>query len=87
MPGRLDVHHVVKRAHGGPDFDLDQLVALCRTWHEQTDAPYAKGRLVVTPLGGGQFSFEVVRRAGKWVAADATAGLPTWANHPASVSR
>ncbi len=27
---RLDVHHVVKRSQGGSDFDLDQLVALCR---------------------------------------------------------
>ncbi len=30
LPGRLDVHHVVKRSQGGSDFDLDQLVALCR---------------------------------------------------------
>src|SRR2546426_1167634 len=27
---RLDVHHVVKRSQGGSDFDLHQLVALCR---------------------------------------------------------
>jgi hypothetical protein len=25
----LEVHHVVKRAQGGSDFDLDRLVALC----------------------------------------------------------
>ena len=59
---RLDVHHVVKRAQGGSDFDLDQLVALCRWCHDQTDAPYLRGRLVVTALGDGQFRFEVIRR-------------------------
>src|SRR5262245_20981411 len=59
---RLDVHHVIKRAQGGSDFELDQLVALCRWCHDQTDAPYLRGRLVVTALGGGQFYFEVIRR-------------------------
>jgi hypothetical protein len=61
---RLDVHHVVKRSQGGSDFDLDLLVALCRWCHDQTDAPYERGRLVVTALGAGQFAFEVVARAG-----------------------
>jgi HNH endonuclease len=64
---RLDVHHVVKRAQGGSDFDLDQLVALCRWCHDQTDAPYERGRLVVTALGTGQFAFEVVQRADRGV--------------------
>ncbi len=59
---RLDVHHVVKRSHGGSDVDLDQLVALCRWCHDQTDAPYERGRLVVTALGGDQFRFDIVRR-------------------------
>jgi len=59
---RLDVHHVVKRSQGGSDFDLDQLVALCRWCHDQTDAPYLRGRLVVTALGDGQFHFDVIRR-------------------------
>ena len=62
----LDVHHVLKRAQGGSDFDLDHLLALCRACHERTDAPYARGRLVVTPLGGGRFTFAVLRGAGKW---------------------
>ena len=53
-------HDVVKRSQGGSDFDLDQLVALCRWCHDQTDAPYERGRLVVTSLGAGQFTFEVV---------------------------
>ena len=58
--------HVVKRAQGGSDFDLDRLVALCRPCHVQTDAPYAPGRLVITPLGGGRFIVEVVRGTDKW---------------------
>jgi 5-methylcytosine-specific restriction endonuclease McrA len=64
--GRLDVHHVQKRSQGGSDFDQDQLVGLCRGCHEQTDAAFDQGRLVIEPLGGGQFTFAVVRRAGKW---------------------
>ena len=64
--GALEVHHVVKRSQGGSDFDLDRLVALCPPCHAQTDAPYARGRLVVTPLGGGRFTVEVTRGADKW---------------------
>jgi 5-methylcytosine-specific restriction endonuclease McrA len=63
---RLEVHHVVKRAQGGSDFDLDRLVALCRPCHAQTDASYGRGRLVITPLGQGQFTFTMVRGADKW---------------------
>src|SRR5438128_11545904 len=74
---RLDVHHVVKRSHGGSDFDLDQLVALCRWCHDQTDAPYERGRLVVTALGAGQFTFEVVQRAS---GATSPARVPTFAH-------
>ncbi len=63
---RLEVHHVIKRAQGGSDFDLDRLVALCPPCHAQTDAPYGRGRLVITPLGEGQFTCTVVRGADKW---------------------
>jgi len=63
---RLEVHHVVKRAQGGSDFDLDRLVALCLPCHAQTDAPYARGRLVITPLGGGRFSSTIMRGHDKW---------------------
>ncbi len=65
---RLEVHHVCKRAQGGSDFDLDQLVALCRACHSRTDAPYAQGRLMVTVLGGGRFVFELVQGRGKGTA-------------------
>jgi 5-methylcytosine-specific restriction endonuclease McrA len=63
---RLEVHHVIKRSQGGSDFDLDRLVALCASCHAQTDAPYGRGRLVITPLGQGQFTFTVVRGTDKW---------------------
>jgi hypothetical protein len=64
----LDVHHVVKRSQGGPDFDLNRLVALCRRCHEWTEAPYHRGRLVVTPIGEGAFYFTRVWRVSKWAA-------------------
>jgi len=34
--------------------------------HAQTDAPYVRGRLVINPLGGGRFTFEVIRGIDKW---------------------
>ncbi len=77
-PTVLDVHHVVKRSQGGSDFDLDRLVALCRACHERTDAVYCRGRLVVTPVGGGAFRFELVWRPSKWEPAGGdTHRLPT----------
>jgi len=63
---RLEVHHVVKRAQGGSDFDLDRLVALCPACHARTDAAYVRGRLVIMPLGQGQFTFRVLRATDKW---------------------
>jgi hypothetical protein len=64
--GGIEVHHVVKRAQGGSDFDLDRLVALCPTCHARTDAPYVHGRMVITPLGQGRFTVEVIRAVDKW---------------------
>jgi hypothetical protein len=40
-------------------------VALCRWCHDQTDAPYERGRLVVTAFGAGLFTFEVVQRTSR----------------------
>ena len=71
---RLDVHHVVKRAQGGSDFDPDNLVALCRACHDQTDAPFIKGRLIVTAIGGARFTFERIYAASKWEARRAITG-------------
>jgi 5-methylcytosine-specific restriction endonuclease McrA len=64
--GALEVHHVVKRAQGGSDFDLDRLVTLCPPCQAQTDAPYARGRLIIIPLGDGRFTSEVTRGADEW---------------------
>jgi hypothetical protein len=63
--GALEVHHVVKRAQGGSDFDLDRLVALCPRCHAQTDVPYVRGRLIVIPSGDGRFIFELREGTGK----------------------
>jgi 5-methylcytosine-specific restriction endonuclease McrA len=61
----LEVHHIEKRSQGGSDFDLDWLVALCHACHARTDAPYKTGRLIVRPLGVGQFACELIFRASK----------------------
>jgi hypothetical protein len=42
----------------------DRLVALCPPCHAYTDAPYARGRLVITPLGAVRFTVEVAREIG-----------------------
>ena len=56
----------MKRSQGGSDFDLSLLVALCRWCHDQTEAPYERGRLVVIASGAaGQFTFEVVQQAAR----------------------
>lgn len=75
----LDVHHVQKRSQGGSDFELDWLVALCRTCHARTDAPYATGRRVVIALGLGQFRCEVMHRPSKWDTSGVGERLPRWA--------
>jgi len=51
---------------GARNFDLDRLVALCPPCHALTDAPYVRGRLVITALGAGRFPCEVTRGADKW---------------------
>ena len=79
--GRLDVHHVIKRAQGGSDFDEDFLVALCRPCHNRTDTPYQRGRLVITAMGYGIFRFEYIWRATKWeVRGEVRELCPSWAN-------
>jgi 5-methylcytosine-specific restriction endonuclease McrA len=63
---RREVHHIRKRAEGGSDFDHDHLVALCPPCHAQTDLPYARGRLVIAPLGEGRCTFAIIRGPDKW---------------------
>jgi hypothetical protein len=38
--------------------------------HNMKNAPYVKGRLRITKLGGGHFSWKIVRKADKWAAVD-----------------
>jgi hypothetical protein len=63
---RLEVQYIQKRARDGSDFDRDRLIALCRPCHAQTDAPYARGRPVITALGHGSVICEVIHRPDKW---------------------
>jgi 5-methylcytosine-specific restriction endonuclease McrA len=65
--GALDIHHVVKpRARYLMSFD--HCVVLCRDCHELVDAPYDRGRLLVTPLGNQRFRYEMVWAASKFSA-------------------
>ncbi|HAM54094.1 MAG TPA: hypothetical protein DCQ64_01235 [Candidatus Rokubacteria bacterium] len=61
-----EVHHVVKRSQGGPHAP-DNGVALCRVHHDQTDAPYSRGRLVIRRIGEG-FSARIETAPDKWAA-------------------
>jgi 5-methylcytosine-specific restriction endonuclease McrA len=61
----FDPEHAVPRSRGGGD-TVDNVWLACRPCHEQKSVPYAKGRLIVTPLGGGRFRFEVVVKRDKW---------------------
>jgi len=54
------------------------LVALCRWCHDLTDAP-ERGRLVVTALGAGQFTFEIIERQGLALPQPVFQRLPPWA--------
>ena len=65
--GALEVPHVVKRARGLGLRPRPGGGALSGPpCHAQTDAPYVRGRLVITPFGGGRFTVEVIRGADKW---------------------
>ena len=50
--GALEVHHVVKRAQGGSDFDLDRLMALCsRTDGAESQQRVPRPSLALNPSG------------------------------------
>src|SRR5262249_43227022 len=66
LGGRLEVPRVRKGARGGSAFALDRLIALCRACHAQTDAPFSRGRLVITPVGAGRFRCDIVQGHSKW---------------------
>lgn len=63
-PG-VDPHHVKYRSAGGRDHP-DNVIWLCRHAHEMITQAYSKGRLVVTALGEGRFSWQIVTKASKW---------------------
>ena len=52
-----------KRSQGGSDFDQDQLVGLGRVCHEQTVAPFDRGRLVIASRVPGR----PATRGGVWL--------------------
>jgi len=49
-----------------PSIPRRSAARVCPPCHAQTDAPYARGRLIITPLGDGRFTCEVTRGADKW---------------------
>lgn len=54
--GPVEPHHICRRSQGGSD-DPNGIVMLCRACHEATEAAFARGRLLVEPLGFGLFRF------------------------------
>jgi hypothetical protein len=57
--GPLDPHHVLK-PRARYLMDPDAVVTLCRRCHDRCEGPFAKGRLIVEPMGHGSFRYEVV---------------------------
>ncbi len=60
-----DACHVKKRSAGGSD-SLENLYHGCRYHHEQEDAPFSKGRLLVESMGGELFFFRLVTAPDKF---------------------
>lgn len=54
-----DPHHVLKRSQGGEDV-MENLIAVCRTCHDRTDAAYSDGRLTISANGDGTFRCAIV---------------------------
>lgn len=61
----LEREHATPAGRGGAD-DPDTVWICCRPCHRWKEAPYARGRLVVVPLGGGRFRWEEWRGVDKW---------------------
>ena len=53
-----DRHHTKKPRRSY--HEARYILRVCRSCHQECDAPYAQGRRIITPLGGGQFTSEVV---------------------------
>lgn len=54
-----DPEHVLACSAGGSD-DPNNVAAVCRRCHRRTEVEYARGRLVITPLGDGRFACRLV---------------------------
>jgi len=67
---RGDARAIGRPAAGVSEWKLTRQTVLARAgWkHDQTDAPYERGRLLVSSFGDGQFHFDVIRRnsKGEW---------------------
>jgi hypothetical protein len=59
-----DRHHVIKPRSSNTT--VDSVVDLCRQHHDRCEWPYAKGRLVITPLGNQRFRYTVKYASDKW---------------------
>lgn len=63
----LEREHALPRARGGAD-SYDNCWITCTPCHRWKEAPFARGRLVVVPLGGGRFRWEEWGGPTKWLA-------------------
>jgi len=57
-------HHTVKPRRSNHSADL--IIAVCPYHHDRCDWPYHKGRLIIEPLGEGQFSCKIITAENKW---------------------
>lgn len=57
--GVLDLHHVLK-PRARYLMDPDACLTLCRRCHERCEGSFSNGRLIVEPLGQGDFRYEVI---------------------------
>ena len=62
-----EVEHAQSAGRGGEDSE-NNCWGTCRVCHRWKEAPFAKGRLVVRPLGDGQFRWEEWKGPDKWTA-------------------
>lgn len=63
----LEREHALPAGRGGAD-SVENVWLTCRVCHAWKVAPYARGRLVVVPLGGGRFRWEEWKGPTKWLA-------------------
>ena len=62
-----ELEHAISAGRGGPD-DFDNCYGVCRICHRWKEAPFANGRMVPVPLGGGMSRWEESKGPDKWTA-------------------